>query len=148
VRPSIGSTGTDDDVQLPFAVPSSADILLHFDAPDAFGPFAPPLDSPPLASPIPATPQPNGVPFPSPIKKRFVPLLPDDFFSVLDGATSHAYRVRHGTEDAEQDRGEGWFDWKAGYEEQSGSEDDEDEVAEEVIGEGRRETLLHLGIGK
>ncbi|GAA5820324.1 hypothetical protein JCM3770_004047 [Rhodotorula araucariae] len=111
---------------LPFAIPSSADMLVHVNAPEAFGPFAntclpsqrpssssgattprssshlsltsPSRPSPHSLSPavtpastnaddpFSASPRPTATAHPTSI----VPLLPDDFFAVLDAAKARA----------------------------------------------------------
>ncbi|GAA5850848.1 hypothetical protein JCM9279_003946 [Rhodotorula babjevae] len=130
---------------LPFAVPSSPSMLVHFDAPEAFGPFAhssaptqptssdgartprsssrlslssisrPALptfsssatvsassfaDSP--AASLAPTPSPGLLTSPTPAPPRpdsrrssFAPVLPDDFFAVLDAAKASAGHAAH-----------------------------------------------------
>ena len=118
-------------MQLPFAVPSSAEMLVNFNVRDNFGPFSTP-------SPVPPHPHPNGADTPrslagtpsSPsnsvldsVSDRLrrdsvvssaasqtssqdnrslpTPVLPDEFFAVLDAAKAEALDKvpvqRHGT---------------------------------------------------
>ncbi|BGP45131.1 hypothetical protein JCM10450v2_000948 [Rhodotorula kratochvilovae] len=132
--PPVESTGEllNSRYMLPFAVPSSADLLIHFDLPEAFGPFANShlalqratsstdggtttprsgsrLSLASLSRPsshslspsvTPATTTATDDPFvasPSPqpsaaavAPTAVTPLLPDDFFAVLDAAKARA----------------------------------------------------------
>ncbi|GAA6062310.1 hypothetical protein JCM10212_006862 [Sporobolomyces blumeae] len=99
---------------LPFAVPSAAELLIHFDQPEAFGPFAmqrtrtksgslgdptTPRSTSRLSFASSAQPS-DGQPSPHLSDRAtlalpgaiepFVPLLPDDFFAVWDSAKARA----------------------------------------------------------
>ncbi|GJN87708.1 hypothetical protein Rhopal_000663-T1 [Rhodotorula paludigena] len=95
---------------LPFAVPSSSDMLIHFDQPDAFGPFthsphpsrhvSSDADTMPrsssrlslssLAPSTGASPSPSPSPASAPSPPAFAPVLPDDFFAVWDAAKAQS----------------------------------------------------------
>ncbi|BGO98269.1 hypothetical protein NBRC10513v2_002661 [Rhodotorula toruloides] len=106
---------------LPFAVPTSANMLIHFDQPEAFGPFAgsqPSLSRPRSLSGATtprsrlslssasrmsssasivnglSTPQTETSSLSSSARRRepFAPTLPDDFFAVLDAAKAKTGR--------------------------------------------------------
>lgn len=172
-------------LQLPFAVPTSAEMLVNFRTKDAFGPFASEVS--PAATFISTFSEnqslrhmssrgsmqsytsvidhlgnspPIGGALAAPDDTRFVPVLPDDFFSVIDAAKSHAYGrpipkvdETYGWKGSEEESEEeeddadisgdftggegqaegGWFDWRDGMQ-RTGDEDEDDEEYERRFG--------------
>lgn len=124
-------------LQLPFAVPSSAEMLLNFRIKDAFGPFAKTATSSrPSSTPTnsnrnslllsdAASSRSTSTAEPAPDEDtRFVPILPDDFFAVLDAAKGG----RASGEEGEGREGQGWFDWREAMPEDEESEEEDVEV--------------------
>ncbi|KDE08749.1 hypothetical protein MVLG_01203 [Microbotryum lychnidis-dioicae p1A1 Lamole] len=121
---------------LPFALPTSADLLLHFDSPDAFGAFATPTwgsvaGSHSHAGSIVDPMSPSKASHASNtaasdagsiiIRTAFAPVLPEEFFNLLDAAKR---RARVGNNVAEDLAG----GWRSRL---PSSDDEEDEDPEE-----------------
>ncbi|SCV72587.1 BQ2448_4124 [Microbotryum intermedium] len=121
---------------LPFALPTSADLLLHFDSPDAFGAFATPTwgsvagshsHAGSIADPTSPSKASNASTSAASdadsiiIRTAFAPVLPEEFFDLLDAAKR---RARVGN-NIDEDLACGW---RARL---PSSDDEEDEDAEE-----------------
>lgn len=131
-------------------------MLVNFRNKDAFGPFASqntqlshrPSTSTLLFESFDTTPVPSPtvttLPLEGEIDSRFVPVLPDDFFAVLDQAKAHHYGISAAllrerehlggldgdTSGTTNSTGDEWFDWR----ENSGEYNDDDEEEEASVG--------------